>query len=38
MHDEDVFIGSTENRSDFRQQKKFECQNQMPVDRGVKYV
>jgi hypothetical protein len=38
IHDENVFIGSTENRSGFRQQKKFEYRTKMPVDHGEKYV
>jgi len=37
-HDDDVFLGSTECRTGFRQQRKFECLSKMTADHGEKYI
>jgi hypothetical protein len=36
IHDENVFLGNTENRSGLRQQRKFEYPPKMTADRGEK--
>jgi hypothetical protein len=38
IHGENVFVGSSENRSGFRQQKKIEYPPKMAVDHGERYI
>jgi hypothetical protein len=38
MQDENVFLGSTESRTGFRQQKKFDYASKVTSDHGEKHI